>query len=234
MSNLIDIINNSTETLIKEAGVTNKLEFEDEKGNSIPEGIPYHIHITTDKKYFYMTSGKHESSSIVIFKVSGGASNFIKYRNLKGSKRQVYLTENRTTPTELDYSIGTLTLYFAKKANDKNSKVFQISKEDYKRHTPMYSKIPLTLFIYGERNDIEYRNFRRINVANSRLRGVENAITPLEFFRPVNDKKEDVEERIKNRTDIFDRNYKYEKIELNHTFPKYILDNEIKFRKWII
>mgnify|MGYP003123533996 CR=1 FL=1 len=140
-----------------------------------------------------------KSSSIVIFKVSGGASNFIKYRNLKGSKRQVYLTENRTTPTELDYSIGTLTLYFAKKANDKNSKVFQISKEDYKRHTPMYSKIPLTLFIYGERNDIEYRNFRRINVANSRLRGVENAITPLEFFRPVNDKKEDVEERIKNR-----------------------------------
>jgi uncharacterized membrane protein YgcG len=199
MSNLIDIVTNSTETLIKEAGVTNKLEFQDEKGNSIPEGVPYHIHITTDKKYFYMTSGKHESSSIIIFRVSGEVSNFVKYRNLKSTKRQEYITENRTTPTELDYKLGTFTLYFAKKVNDKTSKVFQINREDYKRHTPMYSKVPLTLFIYGERNDVEKKNFRRINVANSRLKGVESVVTPLEFFRPVKDKKEDVEERIKNR-----------------------------------
>jgi len=196
---IINLINEDTETLIKEAGVTNKLEFEDKKGNPIPEGIPYHIHITTDKKYWYMTSGKHESSSIIIFKVGGEVSDFVKYRALRGSKRQEYLTENRIKPTEINYKTGAFTLYFAKQTNDKTSKVFQISREDFDRDTPMYNKVPLTLLIYGERNDVEYKNFRRINVANSRLKGVENAITPLEFFRPVKEKKEDVEERIKNR-----------------------------------
>ena len=56
----------------------------------------------------------------------------------------------------------------------------------------------------------------------------------MEYNKPEFTNVEKIQERIKNRTDIFDRNYKYEKIELNHTFPKYILDNEIKFRKWII
>ena len=60
------------------------------------------------------------------------------------------------------------------------------------------------------------------------------AYSHQEYYKDEFVDEEKIAERIKNRTDIFDRNYKYEKIELNHTFPKYILDNEIKFRKWII
>ena len=48
----------------------------------------------------------------------------------------------------------------------------------------------------------------------------------------TNEKK--IAERIKNRQDIFDRNYKYEKVDLNNTFPKYILENLKKFENWII
>ena len=51
----------------------------------------------------------------------------------------------------------------------------------------------------------------------------------LEF---TNEKK--IEERIKNKTDIFDRNFIYEKVDLDETFPKYILNNIIKYQKWII
>ena len=43
-----------------------------------------------------------------------------------------------------------------------------------------------------------------------------------------------IEERIKNRVDIFDRNYKYEKVDLDSTFPKYILNNLDKYQDWII
>ncbi len=51
----------------------------------------------------------------------------------------------------------------------------------------------------------------------------------LEF---TNEKK--IEERIKNKTDIFDRNFMYEKVDLDETFPKYILNNINKYQKWII
>ena len=43
-----------------------------------------------------------------------------------------------------------------------------------------------------------------------------------------------IEERIKNRVDIFDRNFKYERVDLDDTFPKYILKNLNKYSSWII
>ena len=43
-----------------------------------------------------------------------------------------------------------------------------------------------------------------------------------------------IEERIKNRIDIFDRKFKYKKVELDDTFPKYILENLSKYENWII
>ena len=43
-----------------------------------------------------------------------------------------------------------------------------------------------------------------------------------------------IETRIKNRVDIFDRGYKYEKIDLDEAFPKYILNNLNKYRDWIV
>lgn len=55
-----------------------------------------------------------------------------------------------------------------------------------------------------------------------------------EFNLPEFTDEKKIEERIKQRNDIFDRNYKYEKINLDDTFPKYILDNREKLKKWII
>ena len=52
--------------------------------------LGYHIHITTDKSYFYMTSNEHESNSILIFRADGNDSDYVKYRNLVGSKNQKY------------------------------------------------------------------------------------------------------------------------------------------------
>ena len=43
-----------------------------------------------------------------------------------------------------------------------------------------------------------------------------------------------IEERIKNRVDIFDRNFKYKRVDLDSTFPKYILENLSKYKNWII
>ena len=182
---LIQIINNSTEKKIVDAGVTKKLEFIDASNNPVPEGISYHIHITSDKKYWYMTGSNHEDVSILIFKVAGGVPDFVKYRNLVGSRKQEYLTEQRTIPNNLDYESGFITLFFARQSNVLDEKVFEISVDDYIKDTPFYSKVSLELKIFGDEEEVEIFNIRRINVANSRLRGIEYVVRPLQYFRPL-------------------------------------------------
>ena len=45
---------------------------------------------------------------------------------------------------------------------------------------------------------------------------------------------EKIEEKLKNNTDLFGREFKYKKIELDESFPEYILRNKTKFNPWII
>ena len=54
-----------------------------------------------------------------------------------------------------------------------------------------------------------------------------------EFNLPEFTDEKKIEERIKNKQDIFERNYKYEKVDLDNTFPRYILENLKKFENWI-
>ena len=55
-----------------------------------------------------------------------------------------------------------------------------------------------------------------------------------EFNKPEFTDEKKIEEKIKNRVDIFDRDYKYKKVDLDNTFPKYILENISKYQNWII
>ena len=55
-----------------------------------------------------------------------------------------------------------------------------------------------------------------------------------EYNKPEFTDETKIAERIKNKIDIFDRKFKYEKIELDNTFPKYILENLNKFQNWIV
>ena len=48
----------------------------------------------------------------------------------------------------------------------------------------------------------------------------------------VNENK--IAKRIKNKQDLFNRNIKYEKIEIDESFPKYIFENKTMFKEWII
>jgi len=46
--------------------------------------------------------------------------------------------------------------------------------------------------------------------------------------------KQKIEERIKNKIDIFNRDFKYQRINLDEVFPKHILDNVNKYKNWIV
>ena len=43
-----------------------------------------------------------------------------------------------------------------------------------------------------------------------------------------------IKNKIANQTDLFGRGHKYIKVSLDNSFPKYILDNKLTFKKWII
>jgi len=195
---LINTITKDTETLIKSAGTTEHLEFIDGNDNPIPAGIPYHIHITTDKSYWYMTSSEHETDSILIFKADGNDPSFVRYRKLYGSERQTYLYESRYVPTEIDYRQGSIQLYFAKPANDTSAKVFEISREDFEKNTTNYLKTQINFIIKGERNDVETRNQRLIDSRDLQLPGLKQVLQPLRFFQPSKPTKEDVIVRLEN------------------------------------
>ena len=55
-----------------------------------------------------------------------------------------------------------------------------------------------------------------------------------EFNLPEFTDENKIKERIENKIDIFNRNYKYQKVNLDNTFPEYILNNLGKFEDWII
>ena len=40
--------------------------------------------------------------------------------------------------------------------------------------------------------------------------------------------------RIEKKKDLFKRNIQYQKVEIDETFPSYILENKEKFEDWII
>ena len=195
---LINIITNNTQQVIKSAGVTKQLEFVDGDNNPVPEGIPYHIHITTEKNYFYMTSNEHEWNSIVIFRNDGNDSDYVKYRKLVGSENQKYLTESRTAPTPINYENGYVTLFFARQANDIDAKVFEISKDDYSLKTPFYIKTPVVLKITGDKRSAQLNNAKSILRADTILRGLVKVVAPLQYFKPSKNTKESVQDRLKN------------------------------------
>ena len=180
---LIDIITKNSFEVIKSAGITKKDEFIDVDKNKIPAGIPYHIHRTHDKEEFYMTSAQHETNSILIFKSKGAMSDFFRYKSLVDKKSQIYLQETRAIPTESDYERGFITLYFAKQANDKNSKVFQITKEDYDLETPFYKKTDLQLKITGTEDSVLNFNEPVINTTEIFYPGISLVISPLSYYQ---------------------------------------------------
>ncbi len=55
-----------------------------------------------------------------------------------------------------------------------------------------------------------------------------------EFSSPEYSNEEIIKENISNHRDLFKRNLNYEKVELDKTFPKFILENKDLFKEWIV
>ena len=52
--------------------------------------------------------------------------------------------------------------------------------------------------------------------------------------RPEFANVENIEKKIKMQKNIFDLGFAYKKIDIDQTFPKYIIENKEKLKEWII
>ena len=43
-----------------------------------------------------------------------------------------------------------------------------------------------------------------------------------------------IKDKIKKRIDLFDRGHQYTKLNLDNEFPKYLIDNKLKYKNYII
>ena len=55
-----------------------------------------------------------------------------------------------------------------------------------------------------------------------------------EFNKANFTNQENIREKINMGKDIFDRGISYKKVQIDNSFPKYIVDNKEKFKEWII
>ena len=55
-----------------------------------------------------------------------------------------------------------------------------------------------------------------------------------EWNKPELVNQKNIEEKIRLQKDIFDRGFTYSKVEIDQTFPKYIIENKEKLKEWII
>ena len=59
------------------------------------------------------------------------------------------------------------------------------------------------------------------------------AYSHQEFYKDEFVDEEKIAIRIKNNVDLFDRDIKYKKIQIDVNFPEYVLKNKDKFKEWI-
>ena len=145
-------IHENTDFKANFAGITQLGEFKYTHGGSVKPGLEYHIHYTNDKEEVFMTGGIHNSESKIINKIINN-SMFNTYSKLKNIKKQSYPSKSNPKPTESDYRIGTYKRYFAQKANNLDSELFEISQDNFEINN-LYRYISITWKITGPKSEV--------------------------------------------------------------------------------
>jgi len=197
VSPAISAIHENTDRVEKNK-VAKEKEFYSKRGKYISKGSLYHIHYTKNLEVHYMTGGEHNERTQLIFRKSIFDSDF-DYYNTLNKQDVVQLKSTSKPPTEDDYKNGTMTRYFAKKANDTSSPVFEVSKDDFES-SPMYNFVSLRWYIRGNKIRVTKSNQREITVASIKISNIGKLLPILQYYR--SDSKVGVRQSIIDRLGI--------------------------------
>ena len=115
---------------------TREFMYEDTNNFVKPDTL-YSIYYTLGKTEQFLT-GILESSTSRMIRPTGQRSLYGQYTAIKSTQRQKYPKTTPMVPSESDYRIGEITRYFTQRANNPNSEIFEISKEDSENENSLY------------------------------------------------------------------------------------------------
>ena len=161
--------------------IANEKEFYDNRGKYIKKGTYYHIHYTKNLNQHYMTGEEHSPTTKLIYRKDVNGSDFDYYNTL--SKQGTFNIESKITiPTEEDYSKGSFTRYFAKKANETSSPAFEVSVDDFNT-SPLYIFTSLKWYIKGDKSLVLKANNRQILLASTVIPNLKKLLSDYQYFR---------------------------------------------------
>ena len=200
-------IHEDTDFVENNAGISQPSEFRYTHGGIVRPGLEYHIHYTKSKREVYMTGGVHTASSKIIEKIRSERDRrfeknqfkktvYGSYSDIKTLNRETYPSKISIFPSDSEYRIGTITRYFAQKANNTEDDLFEISGEDYDAQNPLFRYLSFQWRISGTRQEVFRDNQRTIDslIQGIGNRTLENKLRPLRLWK--------AEEDIENKLDL--------------------------------
>ena len=105
--------------------------------------------------------------------------------DLNSEFNQINITAFIPSPRNEDYKRGYITRYFVQKANDSNSFIYEVSKENYSLYVTnsFLSSVQLDWRITGEDVEIKKSNSESIRLASKKLNKLQLYLPNLLQFR---------------------------------------------------
>ena len=166
-----------------------------DNNGTVPANKNYSVYYLTDKRELYFT-GLLTSNYVRQLTRKKNYTLYSQYSNIKGLKRENYPSNYSLKLKDDDYSAGLIQRYFVQKANDVNSKIHEISKEDFNKNLTLYNKTSFNWVISGIKEDVRSQN--RITIKNTELnfKGISKMLFPLQYWRPSKDTPVTLEKKL--------------------------------------
>ena len=177
---VFDDIQRRTER-VEEGQVADSFEFFYESGKPVEKGTSYHIHYTNDLNLYFMVGNEHTELSKLIYP-SDEKKTEMGYYNSLNKQELLIITGTTSRPTEDDYLNGSYTRFFAKKANEDSSPVFEVSSEDFESSS-LYNFVSLNWYLTGNKFRVFKSNVTEIRRASKVFSNINRLLTPFQFYR---------------------------------------------------
>ena len=161
--------------------IAKQLEFMYSDGKPVKSGTSYHIHYTTDVEEYFMTGDIHSFTTRLIYPLRP-ITEFGIY-DILNHQEPLMIKVDTIYPTKKDYEKGRYFRYFARKANDKKSPGFEISKK-YFETSPLYIYVLILWYLKGTPDGVYNVNSKQIKEGSKILPLLYKILNPHQFFIP--------------------------------------------------
>ena len=161
--------------------MANKFEFVYGDGKPVRSGTSYHIHYTRDLNEYFMTGFEHQIGTVLIYPITP-ITEFGIYNSIN-KQSPLTIKGSITYPTEKDYEKGSYERFFARRANDKKTPGFEVSKGNFQKSS-LYIYTSLTWFLTGTADFVYDKNQEQIEMARESLPLIYKILNPQQYFIP--------------------------------------------------